>query len=83
MPKEVYETLTKREQEIVRLIDAGRTTREVADDLYISKRTVDFHLARIFEKLQVTNRVQMLNRARALGYLEPEKTAPSGALCPA
>jgi DNA-binding CsgD family transcriptional regulator len=64
--------LTKREIEVLSLVLEGKSSREVADALYCSKRTIDFHLARIYEKLQVTNRVQAMRRATLLGLVNPE-----------
>jgi len=61
--------LTKREIEVLSLVLDGKSSREVADALYCSKRTVDFHLSRIYEKLQVANRVQAMRRATDLGLL--------------
>ena len=62
--------LTKREVEVLTLVLEGKSSREVATVLYCSKRTVDFHLARIYEKLQVSNRVQAMRRAALLGLVE-------------
>ena len=62
--------LTKREIEVLALVLEGKSSREVASSLYCSKRTVDFHLARIYEKLQVSNRVQAMRRAALLGLVE-------------
>ena len=61
--------LTKRELEVLTLVIEGRSSKEVADMLFVSKRTVDFHLANIYDKLQVTNRVQAFRRATRLGLL--------------
>ena len=61
--------LTKREIEVLRLVVEGKSSREVAAVLYCSKRTIDFHLARIYEKLQVSNRVQAMRRATLLGLV--------------
>lgn len=61
--------LTKREHEILTLVLEGKTSKDVADALYLSKRTVDFHLVNIFDKLQVSNRVQALRRAALLGLV--------------
>lgn len=61
--------LTKRETEVLSLVIEGKSSREVAEDLYVSKRTVDFHLANIYEKLQVSNRVQAFRRATSLGLI--------------
>lgn len=64
--------LTKREIEVLSLVIEGRSSKEVADLLYVSKRTVDFHLANIYDKLQVTNRVQAFRRAVRLGLISGE-----------
>jgi DNA-binding CsgD family transcriptional regulator len=48
--------LTDREGEVMELVAAGKTNREIAGDLFLSTRTVDRHLARIFEKLNVHSR---------------------------
>ena len=62
--------LTKKEREVMTLITQGQASKQVADVLFISKRTVDFHLANIYAKLQVTNRVQALLRCQRLGLIE-------------
>ena len=62
--------LTKREVEVLSLVLEGKSSKEVADELFCSKRTIDFHLARIYEKLDVSNRVQAIRRATMLGLVE-------------
>lgn len=74
-PQEVIQNervikLTKREIEVLSLVLEGQSSREVAAALFCSKRTIDFHLARIYEKLQVTNRVQAMRRAAMLGLVD-------------
>jgi DNA-binding CsgD family transcriptional regulator len=66
--------LTKRELEVLMLVIEGRSSKDVADTLYVSKRTVDFHLANIYDKLQVSNRVQAFRRATRLGLIPIEAT---------
>lgn len=61
--------LTKREIEVLSLIAQGHSSKEAADVLYVSKRTVDFHLANIYDKLQVSNRVQAFRAATRLGLI--------------
>ena len=61
--------LTKREIEILSLVIEGHPSKKVAEMLFISKRTVDFHLDNIYEKLQVSNRMQALQIAVRLGLL--------------
>lgn len=61
--------LTRRELEVLSLIVEGHSSKEVADLLFISKRTVDFHLDNVYGKLGVTNRMQAWQRATRLGLL--------------
>ena len=51
--------LTNREREIALLAADGLTTRVIAERLYLSARTVDNHLARIYTKLGITNRSEL------------------------
>ncbi|MBK7821871.1 MAG: response regulator transcription factor [Tessaracoccus sp.] len=51
--------LSEREAEVADLVAEGLTNAEIAARLYLSLPTVKTHLARIFEKLAVTNRVQL------------------------
>jgi DNA-binding CsgD family transcriptional regulator/tetratricopeptide (TPR) repeat protein len=60
--------LTRREIEVLEFVAAGKTNREIANELFLSVRTVDRHLARIFEKLRVNSRAaaaSQFERARA------------------
>ncbi|MBW7926966.1 MAG: helix-turn-helix transcriptional regulator [Fimbriimonadaceae bacterium] len=59
--------LTRREIEVLSLIAEGYSSQEAADKLFVSKRTVDFHLANIYAKLQVSNRVQAFQAATRMG----------------
>jgi DNA-binding NarL/FixJ family response regulator len=52
-------TLTEREWEVLRLVAAGNTNREVADRLVISENTVKFHMKGILEKLHLRNRTEV------------------------
>jgi DNA-binding CsgD family transcriptional regulator len=61
--------LTKREIEVLTHVIQGKSSREVADALFVSKRTVDFHLANVYDKLHVSNRVQAFRRATRLGLI--------------
>ena len=61
--------LTEREQQILKLIFDGKCSNEVAQALAVSKRTVDFHLARAYIKLGVSNRFQAFKRAVELGII--------------
>lgn len=61
--------LTKREVEVLTLVIEGKSSKEVAEQLFVSKRTVDFHLANIYDKLNVTNRVQAFREATRRGLI--------------
>ena len=61
--------LSRRECEIVRLVAAGQTNREIARDLYLSTRTVDMHVRHILEKLDCRSRAEATRRAGELGLL--------------
>jgi DNA-binding NarL/FixJ family response regulator len=51
--------LTVREREIAELVAAGRTNREVAEQLVLSTRTIEAHLRNIYGKLDVRSRVEL------------------------
>jgi DNA-binding NarL/FixJ family response regulator len=55
-------TLTAREREIVDLVAVGLTNREIAERLYLSRKTVETHLSRAFAKLGVRSRVDLTRR---------------------
>jgi DNA-binding CsgD family transcriptional regulator len=59
--------LTEREKEVLKLIVNGRTSKEIADDLGISKLTVDTHRKHIQQKLGVTRQVDLLKLAMQSG----------------
>lgn len=49
------DTLTRRERQVLDKVLAGRTSREIALQLFISVKTVDFHRGRIMQKLQISS----------------------------
>ena len=53
--------LTFREAEIADLAARGMSNRQIAEHLFISKRTVDAHLDHIYAKLAISSRVELLN----------------------
>lgn len=61
--------LSEREEEVLCLIAAGRSTRGLATELVISIHTVRTHLKNIYRKLEVNSRVQAVEKARELGLL--------------
>ena len=61
--------LTKREGEILSLVFHGLSSQTIADDLFISRRTVEFHLANVYHKLEVNNRGQAFHEALRRGLV--------------
>src|SRR4051812_31654199 len=61
--------LSRREREVVRLLAVGRTNREIAQELFLSPRTVDMHVRNILRKLDCRSRVEAANRASELGLV--------------
>jgi DNA-binding CsgD family transcriptional regulator len=57
--------LTGQEMQIVVAVGAGLTNREVAAQLFISPRTVDHHLRRVFSKLGISSRADLIRLAAA------------------
>jgi len=67
----VKETVSLRELEVLQLIAAGSTNREVAERLFISEATVKTHLLHIFAKLGVNDRAAAVGAAFERGLLTP------------
>jgi len=65
------EELTPREAEVLRLIAAGQSNREIARALFVSEATVKTHVNRIFAKTGACDRVQAIRYAYTHGYAEP------------
>ncbi|TCD54577.1 response regulator transcription factor [Alloscardovia theropitheci] len=56
---EELNSLSEREQEVMRLIARGYTYKEVAAELFISIKTVESHMSKVLHKLQLSNRAQL------------------------
>ena len=63
--------LTPRESEVLRLIAAGKSNREIARALFVSEATVKTHVNRIFAKTGSRHRTQAMRYAYTHGYTEP------------
>jgi DNA-binding CsgD family transcriptional regulator len=63
------EMLSRREREVLALLALGHTNREIAEQVHLSIRTVEWHRARIQAKLRVTGRAALAQVARAHGLL--------------
>ncbi|MGW8226696.1 MAG: LuxR C-terminal-related transcriptional regulator, partial [Anaerolineales bacterium] len=69
---EMFEPLTRRQDDILRLMGRGLTNQEIANDLVISPHTVRAHATKIYAKLGVTSRARAVHKARQLGILPVE-----------
>jgi len=75
-PLELVEPLTSREMQVLELLARRLTNKEIAERLFITPGTVGQHTVKIYQKLQVGNRRQAVDKARDLGILPPYQTRP-------
>ena len=68
--KDLLNQLTKREIEILKLIAQEFTNQEIADKLFISKRTVDTHRRNLLQKIEVKNSIGLIRFAYNNGLIE-------------
>jgi len=61
--------ITDREFEVLKLLAAGRSNKEIAQGLAVSPNTVKTHIARLFEKLEAARRTEAILKARELGLI--------------
>jgi NarL family two-component system response regulator LiaR len=67
--REPSESLTQREMDILKLVTRGLSNKEIADELFLSMRTVQGHLGSIFSKLGVGSRTEAVVRALKEGWI--------------
>lgn len=63
-------SLTARERQIVRLVLASRSNEEIAAELRTSRKTVEYHLSRLYERFGIMTRVELALRADHEGWLD-------------
>lgn len=68
-PAEKSNGLSRREIEVLQLISQGLTTGEIADKLFLSKRTIETHRQNMMEKMQVKNTAALIKQAMTDGLL--------------
>ena len=66
--------LTKREIEILLLAIEGISSQTIGEKLFISRRTVEWHLQSVYDKLQVNSRLQAYRRAIRLGFVRADSS---------
>jgi DNA-binding CsgD family transcriptional regulator len=64
------EPLSGRELAVLKLLGAGRTNKDIAQELFIAQGTVKAHVASVYRKLGVHSRAEAVSRAKDLGLLE-------------
>ena len=65
-----YDTLSSREQEVLRLLAEGRDIREISKELCISSKTVINHRTNIMQKLNCNNMVELIKYAIHIGLVD-------------
>jgi len=68
-----YEQLTRREQEVLRQVAQGLSSKAIAERLFLSPRTVENHRASILEKLDLRNAVEIVRFAMKYGLVPPSE----------
>lgn len=68
-PRDPVEALTEREREVLQLVAEGYTSREIADRLYISPRTVDTHRSNLMRKLDLDGITELIRYAIRKGII--------------
>lgn len=68
--EEGNEVLTQRQMEVLSLVARGKTYKEVAESLFVTERTVKYHMGKILEKLHLKNRAQVIAYASHRGLVE-------------
>ncbi|CAM3875573.1 response regulator transcription factor [Mesobacillus thioparans] len=62
--------LSKKELEILHCIAAGKNNRKISEELFLSVRSVEYHLTKIFKKLDVESRLEALSKAISLNIIQ-------------
>ena len=70
--KRGYDLLSEREQQVFRLVVQGSSTKEIADILCVSPKTIEKHRSSISAKLKIHGRLEMLKYAIKIGIVNPE-----------
>jgi DNA-binding NarL/FixJ family response regulator len=64
----IYNLLTKREKHLLQYISTGMTSKQIAQELFISKSTIDKHRKNMLKKLGVRNSAQMISAIKDTGW---------------
>ncbi len=66
-----YDLLSEREQQIFRLVVEGKSSKDIADLLFVSPKTIEKHRSNIMSKLGVHDRLELLKYAIKIGVVDP------------
>lgn len=69
-PKTNENRLSNRQLAILTLMKSGMSNNEIASTLYLSPNTIKTHVRLMYEALEVSSRIECINRAQSLGYLD-------------
>ncbi len=69
-PATAYDSLTRREREVMRMVVEGLTTKEVAEALAVSVKTAEHHRCNLMKKLGLQNSVELVRYASRLGLID-------------
>ncbi len=78
MIQEIYirNGLSKREAEVAELVSTGLSNKEVADKLFVTEKTIKFHLTNIYRKMNISSRTQLIVWSLPyMGFNDARKTA--------
>jgi DNA-binding CsgD family transcriptional regulator len=74
----IQKGLSNREAEVAELVSKGLSNKEVANQLFVTEKTVKFHLTNIYKKMSVKSRAQLIVWCLPhLGFVENESTQPT------
>jgi two-component system response regulator NreC len=76
-PSEDSDRLSERERQVLELIALGHTNAEIAEQLFLSVRTVESHRAHIQQKLSLVSRAELVRYALDRGLFQPSGDTPS------
>lgn len=80
----IQKGLSNREAEVAELVSKGLSNKEVANQLFVTEKTVKFHLTNIYKKMNVKSRAQLIVWCLPhLGFVENEATQPARPEAPA
>jgi two-component system, NarL family, competent response regulator ComA len=65
-------TITQEEDKLLRELAKGKSNKEISQALMISQRSLEYSLTELFQKLQVSSRVEVIKKAKSLGILPAE-----------